>query len=138
MSSYDRYKQRLGENNLNFPIYSKFLGQKGIKRYEYESYFHKNKIASGKHSMHFPFYQITTSTYCKLYSECTYFNKIKQHLVLNCPKYCEELCFLYPKHLKMIGKGNTTFGFDDTLFINSDMLKEYVDEGVDRLVLSVD
>ena len=57
-------------------------------------------------------------------------------LVINCPKYCSDYAFAYPKHLKMAGIYNSLFSFDDTLLKEFYLLKDYVDNGIDRIVFN--
>ena len=93
-------------------------------------------IAEGKHSLHIPFYQTNTSQFCPLYAMCINLDRGKQRLVNGCPKYCKEFVFLYPKHLKMVGKYNSLFAFDDTLLKDQKELESYVSSGIDRIVLN--
>ena len=59
-----------------------------------------------------------------------------QKLVKNCPKYCLDYVFVYPKHLKMVGRYNSLFAFDDTLLKKPKELEEYIKSGIDRIVLN--
>ena len=59
----------------------------------------------------------------------------KQNRVEHCPHYCEKYAFLYPDHLKMIGKGNSLFAFDLEILRNQEILRNYREQGVDRLVI---
>lgn len=86
--------------------------------------------------MHFPFYMTNSSQYCPLYAMCTTMDRGNQKLVKSCPKYCRDYVFLYPKHLKMIGKYNSLFGFDDTLLKDKDILEYYINNNIDRIVLN--
>ena len=94
------------------------------------------KIAVGNHSLHIPFYQTNTSQFCTLYAVCTTNDRGNQNLVKNCSRYCEEYVFLYPKHLKAIGRYNSIFGFDDSILSNTDELNYYLENGIDRIVLN--
>ncbi|MDR3597513.1 hypothetical protein [Clostridium sp.] len=124
------------ENSLNSSIFNKFLKDCKIERYEYENCGHKISIAEGCHSLHIPFYQTNTSQYCPLYAMCTSMDRGNQKLVTNCPKYCKDYVFAYPKHLKMVGRYNSLFAFDDTLLKNTKELEYYIDNGIDRIVLN--
>lgn len=130
---FKKYRKALEENNLNSKHLLDFLNKLGVYRFEFETHAYSNKIPPGNHSLHFPFFQINTAVHCHLYARC---NFKKPDLVLNCPQFCTEFCFLFPKHLKMIGRGNTIFGFNDTLFTQPDQLERYVNGGIDRLVFS--
>jgi hypothetical protein len=59
-----------------------------------------------------------------------------QKLADNCPKYCRDYVFAYPKHLKMVGRYNCLFAFDDTLLKNPKELEYYANSGIDRIVLN--
>ena len=50
--------------------------------------------------------------------------------------YCKEYIFSYPKHLKMVGRYNSIFAFDDTLLKDFEKLEHYIDNGIDRIVLN--
>jgi hypothetical protein len=138
MFGYERHKEKMQENNVSAPHYSAFLNKWGITRFEFEAHGTSNRIPEGTHSLHFPYYQINTSAFCPLYAECVHFNIYKQKLVEHCPQFCGELCKLYPKHVNMIGRGNSVFGFDGTLLTEPDVLDQYVANGIDRLVFSVE
>ena len=44
--------------------------------------------------------------------------------------------FAYPKHLKMVGRYNSLFAFDDTLLKDEGKFSEYIKNGIDRIVLN--
>jgi len=127
-------KVMLEENNLNCEHYTSFLESKGICRYEFETHIFDNKIDGKKASLYFPYYQINTSVFCPLYARCTTGSKHQQRLVKHCPRYCEQYVFLYPKHLNMIGRGNSVFGYEGSILTQPSYLEKYVRQGIDRLV----
>ena len=133
---YEENKDLMAQNSLNSTTFTNFLKEIGIKRYEYESCGYRMDIAQGKHSLHMPFYVTNTSQYCPLYAMCKHQNRGKQELVLNCPKYCRDYVFSYPKHLKMIGRYNSLFAFDDTLLKDKAKLEYYIANGIDRIVMN--
>lgn len=135
-NGYEKNKELLSLNSLNSKKFREFLKDNNIERYEYESCNYKIAIPEGKHSLHFPFYMTNSSQYCPLYAMCTTMNRGNQKLVKSCPKYCREYVFLYPKHLKMIGKYNSLFAFDDTLLKDKDILEYYINNNINRLVLN--
>lgn len=135
-NGYEKNKELLSLNSLNNKKFREFLKDNNIERYEYESCNYKIAIPEGKHSLHFPFYMTNSSQYCPLYAMCTTMNRGNQKLVKVCPKYCREYVFLYPKHLKMIGKYNSLFAFDDTLLKDKDVLEYYINNNINRLVLN--
>lgn len=133
---YTENKEIMAKNSLNSSIFTKFLKDYKIDRYEYENCGYRMSIPKGNHSLHIPFYQTNTSQYCPLYAMCTTMDRGNQKLVLGCPKYCKDYVFAYPKHLKMVGKYNSLFAFDDTLLKNSKELEDYINNGIDRIVLN--
>lgn len=133
---YIENKELIGKNSLNSSIFNKFLKEFKLERYEYENCGYKMSIAEGSHSLHIPFYQTNTSQYCPLYAMCKNLERGNQQLATDCPKYCKEYVFLYPKHLKMIGKYNSLFAFDNTLLKYPKELEYYINSGIDRIVLN--
>jgi hypothetical protein len=133
---YLENKEIMAQNNLNSSVFIKFLKDNKIERYEYENCGYKMSIAEGKHSLHIPFYQTNTSQYCPLYAMCESQDRGKQKLVTSCPKYCKDYVFAYPKHLKMVGRYNSLFAFDDTLLKNPKELEYYISNGIDRIVFN--
>lgn len=103
------------ENNLYAAFYRDFLKREfGIERYEWESVsgLPEDRFPGEKNSLHLPFYQTNTSQYCTLYAGCVHGERGEQTLVRACPKFCNHFVYLYPKHLNMVGRGNSLFGFD--------------------------
>lgn len=133
---YYEGKELISKNSLNSSIFTEFLKEYNIERYEYENCGYKISIPQGKHSLHIPFYQTNTSQYCTLYAKCTTMDRGKQKLIKECPMYCKDYVFLYPKHLKMIGMYNSLFAFDDTLIKDLKLLEYYINSGIDRIVLN--
>ena len=135
-NGYNENKALIGDNSLNSKIFSEFLKDNNINRFEYESCGYKLNIAKGNHTLHMPFYVTNTSQYCTLYAKCTRMNRGRQKLVMGCPMYCKDYIFSYPKHFKMVGKYNSLFSFDDTLLHYSKKLEQYINEGIDRILLN--
>ena len=133
---YMENKELISENSLNSKVFRDFLKENNIERFEYENCGYDIKIPEGNHSMHIPFYVTNLSQYCTLYAKCTTMNRGCQKFVLNCPHYCNDYVFLYPNHLKMVGRYNGLFAFDDTLLCNEEKLNEYINKGIDRIVLN--
>lgn len=133
---YVESKKMMAQNNLNIEQFRNFLKENGIQRYEYESCGYRMSIAEGNHSLHMPFYVANTSQYCTLYAMCTNLDRGKQKLVKSCPEYCRDYIFAYPKHLKMVGKYNSLFAFDDTLLKDLNLMDYYAKNGIDRIVLN--
>ena len=135
-NGYEENIALISDNSLNISDFNEFLKSKGISRYEYESCGYKVHIAEGNHSMHLPFYVTNTSQYCTLHAMCTQLDRGKQKLVMGCEMYCKDYVFAYPKHLKMVGRYNSLFAFDDTLLKDEGKLSEYIKNGIDRIVLN--
>ena len=129
-------KKLIMENSLNSKVFLDYLHENNINRFEFENCGYRMNIPKGRHSLHIPFYVTNTSQYCTLYAMCKNNDRGKQKLVVNCPEYCNVYVFLYPKHLKMIGKYNSLFAFDDTLLNDTVELEYYLKNGIDRIVLN--
>ena len=128
----------LAENNLNCGFYQDYLKNTfDIQRFEFESCGYKVTIPDGHHSLHLPFFQTNTSQYCTLYAVCRYGDRGKQELPENCPRYCNKKVFLYPKHLKMVGRYNSLFGYDEKILWDEKQLQDYLEQGIDRIVVNV-
>lgn len=130
---YDKCKHLLGRNGLNGKYYSDFLNGMKVYRFEYELTDDEIDIPFGTHSIHFPFYQIGTGVACPMNAICKNHNRYRQNEVTNCPIYCNEFMLLYPKHLNMMGKGNSTFGFNVR---SIDNLQSYINSNIDRIVFN--
>lgn len=128
----------LAENNLNCGFYQDYLKNTfDIQRFEFESCGYKVTIPDGHHSLHLPFFQTNTSQYCTLYAVCRYGDRGKQKLPENCQNYCDKKVFLYPKHLKMVGRYNSLFGYDEKILWDEKQLQDYLEQGIDRIVVNV-
>lgn len=128
----------LAENNLNCGFYQDYLKNTfDIQRFEFESCGYMVTIPDGHHSLHLPFFQTNTSQYCTLYAVCRYGDRGKQKLPENCPRYCNKKVFLYPKHLKMVGRYNSLFGYDEKILWDEKQLQDYLEQGIDRIVVNV-
>ena len=137
------YKQGNGalfcQNNLNAAFYRKYLKETcGIKQYEWETCGCPQEFPEGSNSLYFPFYQTNTSQHCTLYAECVNENRGAQKQVEECPHYCEQQVFLYPKHLQMIGRYNSLFALDLTLIQKpAEMGRAYAAHGIKRFILNL-
>ena len=88
--------------------------------------------------MHLPFYQTNTSQYCPLYVACTKGSRSAQMPVRECPRFCEKQAFLYPEHLRMIGRYNSLFGMNLTVLQDPETIgKMYGLRGIDRIVVNL-
>lgn len=121
----------LKQNHLNADFYREYLEREfGIHRFEwescgYEQQFPEKMIAektadfaekmTAENHLHLPFYQTNTSQYCTLYAGSTYGDRNRQQLLTSCDKRCEWQAYLYPRHLNMVGRGNSLFGKDSEI-----------------------
>lgn len=131
---FEEKKGLLEENQLNQPLLTEFLREQQIFRFEYEVCGYKMKIADGSHSLHLPFYQSNTSQFCPLRALCEYGDRGMQEEAEKCPKYCETYACAYPEHLHMIGRYNSIFALDRTIFDDLSILENYKKQGIDRIV----
>lgn len=135
--SFKKGEQKWFErNSLNAGFYRDFLEREyGIQRFEWESCGYEQQIPPGKNSLHIPFYQTNTSQYCPLGAVCETGERGRQKLAKKCPGYCTEYALLYPEHLHMIGRYNSLFGIDMRILKEEEILKNYIQNGVDRVVI---
>ena len=135
---YENRVDSLAENNLNCGFYQDYLKNRyNIERFEFESCGYPVTIPKGWHSLHLPFFQTNTSQYCTLYAACKYGDRGRQRLPENCPHFCDRKVFLYPKHLNMVGRYNSLFGYDDGILWDEKQIKNYLKQGIDRVVMNL-
>lgn len=135
---YETYVGMLAHNSLDGEEYREYLRDRyGITRYEFETCGYEIQIPSRNHTLHFPYYQTNTSQFCTLYAKCKHGNRGIQEYVTQCPRYCEQMMFHYPAHLKMIGRYNSLFGMDDSLLKNPQQWRDYRKQGIDRFVCTL-
>ena len=126
------------ENSLNAEFYRTYLRNTfGIRRYEWESCGYRQQFPEGKNSIHVPFYQTNTSQYCTLYAACKNGERGKQELPESCPGYCREKVFLYPKHLKMVGRYNSLFALDESTVSGMEDTEGWKEKRIDRIVVNL-
>ena len=135
--SFKKGEQKWFErNSLNAGFYRNFLEREyGIQRFEWESCGYEQQIPPGKNRLHITFYQTNTSQYCPLGAVCETGERGRQKLAKKCPGYCTEYALLYPEHLHMIGRYNSLFGIDMRILKEEEILKNYIQNGVDRVVI---
>lgn len=131
------YKKWLGETGLHTKEMETFLRKHGIVRYEYEVGSGAVTIAQGRHSIHLPWYQTNTSSYCPLKAKVETGDRGKQYPAIKCDFLCEEMVFLYPNHLKLVEKYNSLFGLSLESLKEKEMLHQYVQQGIDRIVINL-
>ena len=126
------------ENSLNAEFYRTYLRDTfGIRRYEWESCGYRQQFPEEKNSIHVPFYQTNTSQYCTLYAACKNGERGKQELPESCPGYCREKVFLYPKHLKMVGRYNSLFALDGSSVSGMADTEGWKEKRIDRIVVNL-
>lgn len=126
--------EKFMENAWNSEVLTAFAKKYGIGRYEYESCNYQMKLPTKHHSLHFPLYQTNTAAFCILHASYSYGDRGRQQLVNHCSYPCDKFVFAYPKHLKVIGKYNSLFAYDDSLMQKEGWLEGYLQQGIDRLV----
>ena len=126
------------DNALNSSFYREYLKKTyGITRFEQESCGYCIQLPEGKNSIHFPFYQTTTSQYCPLYARCREGSRGRQRETEACPRYCRYYVFSYPDHLHMVGRYNSLFSYDTQILTENTLLFSYIAHGADRIVLNL-
>ena len=126
------------ENSLNAEFYRTYLRDTfGIERCEWESCGYRQELPEGKNSIHVPFYQTNTSQYCTLYAVCKNGARGKQELPEMCPGYCRDKVFLYPKHLKMVGRYNSLFALDESAVSRLVDTEGWKEQRIDRIVVNL-
>lgn len=129
------------QNSVHAAFYRDYLKEEfRMERYEWESCGDTStrKFPEGKNSMHLPFYQTNTSQYCPLYAACTKGSRGAQTPVRKCHRFCEEQAFLYPEHLRMMGRYNSLFGIDFSILQEPEAMgKMYGLRGIDRIVVNL-
>lgn len=126
------------QNSVHAAFYREYLKEEfRMERYEWESCgdTSTSKFPEGKNSLRLPFYQTNTSQYCPLYAACTEGSRGAQVPIRECPKFCERQAFLYPEHLRMVGRYNSLFGVDLTVLKRTGAMLEL--RGVDRVVVNL-
>lgn len=132
---YEENQEQLEANNLQVDGYQRFLQERfHIKRYEWEHLGRRISLPeSGRHSLHLPFYQTNTSQLCPLYAAIVNQDRGRQEPKEECGRLCGKYAFLYPDDLKMVGRYNSLFAFEEqSLFLTG---KEEF-EKIDRIVVN--
>lgn len=118
------------KNHWSNEEYREFMENNNVTSCEYES----NPIKytfNMKTSITIPFYQTNTSQYCPLYAYVVNGDRGKQKLINKCKMYCNYKVFLYPTHLKMVGRYNSLFAFSENCIED---IKYYKDKDVKKVV----
>ena len=126
---YEAHRDLFAENSLNDPAFRDFLGELGVYRFEYEACGREIRIPEGRHSLHLPFCHTNASAWCTLKARCETGNRGAQGPVEGCPGFCRDNAFLYPRPLRLIGRGNAL------LMLNRSV--EVLPPQIDRLVYNL-
>ena len=126
---YEAHRDLFAENSLNDPPFREFLGELGVRRFEYEACGRDVRVPEGNHSLHLPFCHTNVSAWCTLKARCETGKRGAQGPVEGCPGFCRENAFLYPRELKLIGHGNAL------LMLNRSM--NTLPPQIDRLVYNL-
>lgn len=115
-----RYITQLGQGPMQTAFYQNYLKKHfGITRVSFQSCGYQQEIPSVDSgigtTIHFPFFQMNTSGWCPLLASVHRRNRARQTVVNSCDFECMSYAFEYPDFLKMIGRYNTIFGYDDSL-----------------------
>ena len=129
------------QNSVHAAFYRDYLKDEfRMERYEWESCGDTStgKFPKGKNSLHLPFYQTNTSQYCPMYAACTKGSRGAQVPIRECPEFCERQAFLYPEHLRMVGRYNSLFGVVLTVLQEPEAMgKMYGLCEMDRIVVNL-
>lgn len=85
--------------------------------------------------IHLPWYQMNTGTFCPLHALVTKGDRAASVRVRECPCFCDDRVILYPRHLNMMGRFNSIFGFDLEILTDGSVL-ERVLNGNTRIIIS--
>ncbi len=131
-------RESLREPAGDAPFYREYLKQRyGMERISVEACGYSYRIGAKKACLHLPFYQMNTAEHCTLYAACANGARGRQSPVEHCPEYCRDSVFLYPKHLQMVGRYNSLFGYDERILADGSYLEEFLEQGVDRIVMEL-
>lgn len=110
-----RENQRLIEQNaLNDAAFFELLTDFGVQRFEYACAPHM-QLPQGAKSLHFPFYTTNASAFCPLKAYIETGFRGRQREAENCPIYCEDNAFLYPKPLSMLHRARSLLAAERSL-----------------------
>lgn len=112
------------------------LKELGVSGWEYESCGRKQDICLENSSLHLPFYQTNTSSYCPLSAVVLEGSRAKQRKLKECKQLCRAYAMLYPKHLKLFGLYNSLFGLDVEILKDTAPLQYFIKAGIKRIVLN--
>ena len=111
---------QFGQGPIQTTFYQNYLNKHfGIRRVSFQSCGYHQQIPSPESgistTIHFPFFQMNTSGWCPLLASLHRGNRARQTAVTSCNLECMSYAFEYPDFLKMTGRYNTIFGYDDSI-----------------------
>lgn len=123
-----RYRVMPASNDLTFEYKKGQAEQRAVK-----------EILSGygmkpEEVIWIPLHQTNTSSYCTLKAVMEEGERGRQKPVKFCEGYCERFYFAYPKHLSMIGIGNSLFTCDKNVRYFIEDMKKWKNNGVKRIL----
>lgn len=95
-----------------------------------------NLMKTGK-TVYGPLFQTNTATFCTLHALVNRQDRGNNKRVGECMHLCDSCFLMYPKHLNTIGRYNSIFGFNASLFSSPDILRDCLENGVERLVINL-
>ncbi len=123
-------------NSLNAGFYRNFLEREyGIQRFEWESCGYEQQIPPGKTACIFRSIRPIHHSIVLLVQYVKLAREDDKSFAKKCPGYCAEYALLYPEHLHMMGRYNSLFGIDMRILKEEEILENYIQNGVDRVVI---
>ena len=130
---FAEHRGDLAPNGLDDPVFSAWLQEMGVERYEYESCGLPPSPTAGRRSLHVPFYQTNTSHDCVLAAACQ--GRDPGVAGGPCREECAEWALLYPDDMGLVGRYNSIFALDRDILRDTEALRVWLASGVDRLVV---
>ena len=130
---FAEHRGDLVRNGLDDPVFSAWLREMGVERYEYESCGLPPSPTAGRRSLHVPFYQTNTSHDCVLAAACQ--GRDPGVAGGPCREECAEWALLYPDDMGLVGRYNSIFALDRDILRDTEALRVWLASGVDRLVV---
>jgi len=87
--------------------------------------------------VYIPYYQTNTGTFCPIHAIVNNGSRGNQERVLNCNRECNVYHFLYPRHLELVGKYNSLFGFNKDVLCDFTILERLKNQGITRVVINL-
>lgn len=88
-------------------------------------------------ALYLPYFQTNIGTFCPLAAAVRQRERGRQQRTKDCPHYCREAGFLYPKHLRLTGRYNGLFGFCAFAEVDCESLIKEVKEPIRKVVMNL-